>query len=98
MKALIEKYTSGKFNVVLTFYQLLWEVDSTAKQAEFSSMLLAAYHELNRDLMASGGPFLLGQQFTLADIALIPFIQRAILLLGHYKGFKVPQGDAWTVR
>ena len=96
MKALIEKYTSGQFDLVAPMYKILVE-ENAEKQQELFSSLLAAYEELGRDVTKSGGPFLLGQQFTLADVALIPFVQRPFVLLDHYKGLKVPHNDQLKV-
>ena len=96
MKALIEKYTSGQFDLVAPMYKILVE-ENAEKQQELFSSLLAAYEEMARDLAKSGGPYVMGKQFTLADVALISFVQRAFVLLGHYQGFKVPQNDQLKV-
>mmetsp|Transcript_12403 Transcript_12403/g.23246 ORF Transcript_12403/g.23246 Transcript_12403/m.23246 type:complete len:295 (+) Transcript_12403:94-978(+) len=39
----------------------------------------------------SGGPYLLGNQFTLADLHVLPFIQRLVVSLRHWKDYKLPQ-------
>jgi len=90
MKKLITKFTTGAADVTVPLYQLLMEADPK-KGATHSAKLLSAYAELSRELQASGGPFLMGEQFTVADIALIPFIQRALTLLPHFRGFSVPE-------
>jgi len=95
MKALVEKYTSGPCDVQ-SVYKYLQE-ESPSKREENKAHLLAAYAEMARDIAKSGGPFLMGQQFTLADVALISFVQRAFVLLGHYQEFKVPQNDQLKV-
>lgn len=98
VKSLIEKYTSGEFNVVAPLYEIVNlqpheqpELVSAKKQ-----QLLAAYRELSRDLTKSGGPYLLGAQFTLADIAIIPFLDRAVTILGGYRAFSVPRSDEYS--
>lgn len=91
MKALIEKYTSGQFDMQSVMKYL--QEDCADKRRDNLAHLLAAYEEMARDIAKSGGPFLMGKQFTIADIALISFVQRAFVLLGHYQGFKVPQND-----
>ena len=99
MKSLIEKYTSGQFDIQPVNMHL--QEESEEKRGQIHARLLAAYEEMARDIAKSGGPYLMGQQFTLADIALISFVQRAFLLLGHYQGFKVPQNDqlkVWETR
>jgi len=37
-----------------------------------------------------GGPFLLGETFTLADVHIYPFILRLIVTLGHWKNYHLP--------
>ena len=95
MKRLISKFTSGKYDIVGSMYQLLWEVDSVDRQKDLTSKLLASYAELSKDLQAHGGPYLMGSQFTLVDVALIPFVDRALVLLPHYKSFELPDTAAF---
>lgn len=49
---------------------------------------LAMYEEA---LVGSGGPYLLGGEFTLADVHILPFIQRLIITLRHWKGYELPK-------
>ena len=37
-----------------------------------------------------GGPYLLGGSFTLADVHLLPFVQRLTVSLRHFKGYELP--------
>lgn len=48
---------------------------------------LAAYEEA---LDSSGGPYLLGEHFTLADVHIHPFISRLVVSLRHFKNYEVP--------
>lgn len=48
---------------------------------------LAAYEDA---LTESKGPFLLGNDFTLADVHLLPFIQRLVITLKHWKNYEMP--------
>jgi glutathione S-transferase len=41
------------------------------------------------------GPYAVGDQFTLADIAFIPIIERIITLGGHYAGLVVPVSEEY---
>jgi glutathione S-transferase len=41
-------------------------------------------------LISSGGPFLRGKDFTLADVHVFPFLQRLIITLGHFKKYEIP--------
>jgi hypothetical protein len=91
MKALITKFTSGEYDVVSTFYQFCFaQADAPVAQEALRVKLLAAYAELSADLDAVGGPFLMGAQFTLADVAVITFLNRAQILLTATKKFVVP--------
>ena len=42
-------------------------------------------------LVESGGPYLLGKDFTLADLHVIPFIQRLVVTLKHWKDYELPR-------
>lgn len=42
-----------------------------------------------RTLEESGGPYLLGDQFTLADVHLVPFMYRMDVALKHFKNYEV---------
>jgi glutathione S-transferase len=91
MKNKIKKFTSGQYDVTSTMYGYMFAAPESEDAPKLKARLLASYAELSKDLEASGGPFLLGSQFTLADIAVIPFIDRGLVVNGHYKGFSVPQ-------
>lgn len=41
-------------------------------------------------LVESGGPYLLGEDFTLADLHVIPSIQRLAITLKHWKDYELP--------
>eukprot|EP00956_Cyclotella_meneghiniana_P041196 scaffold218443_cov83-Cyclotella_meneghiniana.AAC.1 len=38
----------------------------------------------------SDGPYFIGEQFSIADIHLFPFIQRMVVTLKHWKGYEMP--------
>ncbi|KAL7437470.1 hypothetical protein ACHAXH_004205 [Discostella pseudostelligera] len=42
-------------------------------------------------LVQSKGPYLMGNEFTLADLHLFPFIQRLVVTLKEWKGYELPQ-------
>jgi glutathione S-transferase len=54
---------------------------------EMEKALLTYENSLDK----SGGPYLLGSQFTLADLHIFPFIQRLIVSLRHWKGYELPK-------
>lgn len=41
-------------------------------------------------LVESKGPYLLGKEFTLADLHVFPFIQRLVVTLRYWKDYKLP--------
>jgi len=63
----------------------------TVKDVELAAEVeeaLATYEEaLNNN---GGGPFLLGAEFTLADLHVLPFIQRLVITLRHWKNYEIP--------
>ncbi|KAJ1678162.1 hypothetical protein EV182_004644 [Spiromyces aspiralis] len=49
--------------------------------------LLAKQRQRN----AEEGPYFLGKQFSLADLAIAPQIARLVAVAGHYRGFEIPR-------
>jgi glutathione S-transferase len=92
MKELITKFTSGEFDVTSSSFRVLTERDSAKAEAQWEA-LQRAYAELGRTVSASGGPYLLGEQFTVADLAVYPFVEKATILLSHFKSFATPLSD-----
>ncbi len=74
---------------VAQFYGTMMERDPDERQKKF-----ARYLELAAKVAAAyavhGGPFLLGERMTLADIYLYPFIERWAML-EHYHGLSIPE-------
>lgn len=87
MKAIIDKFTSGQFDVTggSLFPALNMLDEEAARKAQ--TKLLDAWKEFSKEVK---GPYLLGSQFTIADIALISFAERASILLPHYKSVAFP--------
>jgi len=54
-----------------------------------------AMTSLNKDIV---GPYILGQNFTLADIFLLPVFERLDRVLEHYREFKVPAECGQVIR
>ncbi len=47
--------------------------------------------------MSSSGPYFLGENVSVVDLALAPFVQRTEIVLGHYMDYKLPtSGETWT--
>ena len=55
--------------------------------AEMESALVA-YEDA---LVESKGPYLLGKDFTLADVHVLPFLQRLVITLKHWKNYELPK-------
>ena len=69
-------------------FTLLMSKDAE-KDAELTNALEDALDVLQDSLVSRGGPFLLGPEFSLADIHVLPFILRLIISLQHYKGYEI---------
>ena len=63
----------------------------TEKDAEMLESLEDALLVMEDALEVRGGPFLMGKDFTLADIHVLPFFLRLVITLKHYKGYDVPK-------
>jgi glutathione S-transferase len=99
MKELIEKYVGDatEGNLLKTLMTCFWTEDNEVeKRQSLNEKILRQFAELSKDLKSSGGPYLLGYQFTIADIALIPFIDRSFLYLEHHRGLKIPQTEEYA--
>ncbi|KAL7547434.1 hypothetical protein ACHAWF_012067, partial [Thalassiosira exigua] len=56
---------------------------------------LTAYEDA---LVESGGPYFLGEKFTLAGVHVFPFLQRLTVTLKHWKGYELPEGKFARLR
>ena len=63
----------------------------TEKDAEMVEALEQALFVLEESLKVRGGPFLMGKEFTLADVHVLPFFLRLVVTLKHYKGYEIPK-------
>ncbi|KAL7484412.1 hypothetical protein ACHAW6_010057 [Cyclotella cf. meneghiniana] len=70
-----------------TFLMNKDETNDATLRADMENALLM-YEDILAD---SGGPYLLGKDFSLADIHLFPFIQRMAVTLKHWKGYELPR-------
>jgi len=60
-----------------------------AKDKEMVEAMEKALVTYEEALERSGGPFLVGEQFTLADVHIVPFILRLVVTLRHWKGYEL---------
>ncbi|CAJ1967418.1 unnamed protein product [Cylindrotheca closterium] len=63
---------------------------TTAASSAVGQELLERLEMINADLRKFKGPFLCGYPFSLADIFLIPFVERIQVVLKHYREFEIP--------
>ncbi|KAL6070211.1 Glutathione S-transferase [Balamuthia mandrillaris] len=80
--------------VLPVFYGLLRNQDRE-KDEELKKQILDKLHPLLELLkkQSEEGPFFLGQQLSLADTAVLPFIERFSVVLKHYRGFDLLEVD-----
>mmetsp|Transcript_25218 Transcript_25218/g.53313 ORF Transcript_25218/g.53313 Transcript_25218/m.53313 type:complete len:191 (-) Transcript_25218:704-1276(-) len=72
------------------FHQLLTN-PSASKRHHISVQLLNLLKLINVDLQTfDDGPYLLGKQFTLADIYIFPIVERIVVVLSTYRSFWIP--------
>eukprot|EP00525_Craspedostauros_australis_P006261 CAMPEP_0198120614 /NCGR_PEP_ID=MMETSP1442-20131203/29662_1 /TAXON_ID= /ORGANISM="Craspedostauros australis, Strain CCMP3328" /LENGTH=293 /DNA_ID=CAMNT_0043779285 /DNA_START=38 /DNA_END=919 /DNA_ORIENTATION=+ len=70
------------------YYRALVEQDATEKQAALDRF----YNECRMlaNAMSTDGPFFLGNEFSLVDVALAPFWQRITVVGSHFLGLDLP--------
>ena len=81
--------------VMQTFYPFLM-AQTDEKRAEGKRAFDAALGAMSDALRARGGPFLLGASPSLADTSVWPFIHRGVVVLGHYRGFALLEGERFA--
>ena len=50
-----------------------------------------ALDPLQESLVQRKGPFLMGNEFTLAEAHILPFLLRLVVSLKHFKGYEIPK-------
>lgn len=61
------------------------------KDQELLEKIEKALAVLEDALQSSGGPYLMGEEFTLADIHVLPFFLRLVVTFEHFKGYKLSE-------
>jgi glutathione S-transferase len=86
MKLYMDRHDS----FVSGYYKLLMMQDSVQQQS-LADDLLKQFSTLDIDLQVCPGPYLCGEQFTIADLKIFPFIERIVHVLGHFREFSIPE-------
>eukprot|EP00871_Galdieria_phlegrea_P004618 jgi/Galph1/5157/GphlegSOOS_G3797.1 len=63
--------------------------EDPGKEKELQEELHKQLKVINDQVQASGGPYLLGSDLTLADIAYIPFVERCSMVLSEFRGHDI---------
>jgi len=71
------------------FYKLLLE-QAPGRQAELAERLRTSLYELEHEALDEAGPYWLGPELTLVDLAFYPFFERFVVL-EHYRAFTLPE-------
>ena len=61
------------------------------KDEELRNEMENALQCFEDSLVKSNGPYLMGKEFTLADLQVFPFIQRLVVTLEKWKDYKLPE-------
>jgi glutathione S-transferase len=78
-------------DTVLTPAQFTFFMNKNAdKDRELSADLEEALMMYEEHLEKTGGPFLIGEYFTLADVHVLPFMLRLVVSLRQFKQYEVP--------
>lgn len=77
-------------------------ITSSWNDASAQSVYCEVLDEVDAELGAGGGPYFMGEAFTMVDIAYAPFLERMAASILYYKGVKIegnggrwPNVDAW---
>lgn len=70
---------------------------SASKRVKLSTDLLDLLKIIDTDLQKFKGPYLCGEQFTLADICIFPFMERIAIVTSHYRNFFIPPSLTYLV-
>lgn len=85
MKQFIKSYA----RLPQLFHEVLADPSST-KRMESSRQLLRLLKRINSDLQRFDGPYLCGEEYTLADIYVFPVMERVVTVLSAYRSFWIP--------
>ena len=87
-KALARRFIFTVDNSLIPLFYRLLRTQSGEKLASTTEQIRKALAQINRDLHNSPGPYVLGHQVTLADLAIYPWFERWPVL-EHYRGLSL---------
>ena len=71
-------------------FTFLMNQNNPEKDIELIEALESAMEILQQSIETTGGPYLMGKEFTLADIHVLPFFLRLVVSLKHFKNYELP--------
>ena len=83
-------------NIIPHYYKMLMAQDASA-QAQAKASALAGLSQWV-DAMDADGPYFLGSRFSMADLALLPWVERLLTVGKTYRGFELDEADARSAR
>eukprot|EP00980_Cylindrotheca_fusiformis_P000692 scaffold167_cov110-Cylindrotheca_fusiformis.AAC.20 len=89
MKEKMKTYIDRHGSIIGPVYKLLMAQDKD-EQKQLADDLLKELTTFDKSLQELEGPYLCGDQFTMADVQMFPFMERLIIFLGHYRQFVIP--------
>eukprot|EP00588_Corethron_pennatum_P015787 CAMPEP_0194282332 /NCGR_PEP_ID=MMETSP0169-20130528/22937_1 /TAXON_ID=218684 /ORGANISM="Corethron pennatum, Strain L29A3" /LENGTH=170 /DNA_ID=CAMNT_0039027613 /DNA_START=18 /DNA_END=527 /DNA_ORIENTATION=+ len=87
----------GKYNSLerRLYARWMWWLTGVRKPQEYREIYLEHLGELEEALTETPGPFLFGDDITLADIRFVPMLERQIASLLYFKGYDVRDEEEW---
>mmetsp|Transcript_31845 Transcript_31845/g.77605 ORF Transcript_31845/g.77605 Transcript_31845/m.77605 type:complete len:322 (-) Transcript_31845:6-971(-) len=83
-------------NIQKHYYTMLIAQDPDI-QEEFRDKFYDACRTFAKEMASEAkGPFFMGKDFTMVDIAFAPFWQRILWVGGHYRGLKFPEEESFS--
>eukprot|EP00980_Cylindrotheca_fusiformis_P000691 scaffold167_cov110-Cylindrotheca_fusiformis.AAC.19 len=89
LKEKMKTYIDRHGSILPPLFKLLM-AQTKDEQKQHSYDLLKALTAMDNDLQELEGPYLCGDQFTIADLQIFPFIEQVTVVLKHYRQFVIP--------
>eukprot|EP00980_Cylindrotheca_fusiformis_P030663 scaffold25190_cov137-Cylindrotheca_fusiformis.AAC.3 len=86
MKAFLQRHSK----ISEVFYSLMDSEDESARP-HLAKELFDILGLIDEDLRKFAGPYFCGNQFTLADVSIFPFVEHIQIILSTFGGIKIPE-------